>query len=64
MAKVGRDAAENGDQTKACMIFTSLRKCGAALDGPNSLRMLQIVGKHWKETADTNLQKSGCKSMK
>ncbi len=53
--EAGHEAAAKRDDAQARKIFTSLKLCGAALDNPDCLRLLQIVGKHLKEKADSAL---------
>jgi hypothetical protein len=55
VAQAGRDAASKGDTAQARKYFTSLKKCGAALDTPSSLALVRLVGQGIKKRADTEL---------
>jgi hypothetical protein len=57
VAQAGRDAASKGDTAQARKQFTSLRQCGTALDSPDCLSLVQLVGKAFKKTGDTELAK-------
>jgi hypothetical protein len=57
VAQAGRDAAAKGDAAQARKHFTSLRQCGTALDSPECLLMIQLVGKAFKKMADAELTK-------
>jgi hypothetical protein len=57
VAQAGRDAASKGDTAQARKYFTSLKECGTALDSPECLSMVQLVGKAFKKMADTELAK-------
>ena len=57
VAQSGRDAAAKGDTAQARKHFTSLKECGTALDSPDCLRLVQLVGQAWKKMADTELAK-------
>lgn len=57
VAEAGRDAASKGDAAQARKYFTSLKQCGEALDSPDSLRIVQLVGQGFKRIADTELAK-------
>jgi hypothetical protein len=59
VAQAGRDAASKGDTAQARKCFTALKQCGAALDGPDRLRMVQLVGQALKKMADAELAKVG-----
>jgi len=59
VAQAGRDAASKGDAAQARKYFTSLKQCGAALDSPDCLRLVQLVGQGMKTRADTELAKIG-----
>jgi hypothetical protein len=59
VAEAGRDAASKGDTAQARKCFTSLKQCGAALDRPNRLRIVQLVGQALKKMADAELGKLG-----
>ncbi len=59
VAQAGRDAAAKGDPAQARQHFMSLKQCGAALDRPDCLLMVQLVGKALKKMADTELAKVG-----
>jgi hypothetical protein len=59
VAQTGRDAAAKGDSAQARKYFTSLKQCGAALDSPGNLRLVQLVGQTFKKMADAELKKVG-----
>lgn len=59
VAQAGRDAASNGDATLAQKYFTSLKQCGTALDSPDSLRLVQLVGQAFKKMSDKESAKTG-----
>ena len=59
VAQAGRDAAAKGDSAQARKHFTSLKQCGAALDSPDCLSLVQLVGKGLKKMADSELAKIG-----
>jgi hypothetical protein len=59
VAQAGRDAASKGDATQAQKCFTSLKQCGTALSSPDCLSLVQLVGKAFTKTADTELAKIG-----
>ena len=59
VAQAGRDAAAKGDSAQARKHFTSLKQCGTALDSPDCLSLVQLVGKGLKKTADSELAKVG-----
>ena len=57
VAQAGRDADSKGDTALARKHFTSLKQCGTALDSADCLSLVQLVGKGFKKTADTELAK-------
>ena len=57
VAEAGRDAAARGDAAQARKYFTSLKQCGTALDSPDCLSIVQLVGRAFKRLADTELAK-------
>jgi hypothetical protein len=57
VAQAGREAAAKGDTAQARKHFTSLKECGTALDSPDCLSLVQLVGKALKKMADTELAK-------
>ena len=61
VAQAGRDAASKGDAAQARKYFTSLKRCGMALDQPGCLRLrlLQLVGQALGKMADAELAKVG-----
>ena len=44
VAQAGRDAAAKGDAAQARKHFAALKECGAALDNPDSLALVRVVG--------------------
>jgi len=59
VAGAGRDAASKGDVALARKYFTSLKECGTALDSPDCMDILRLVGRSFKKLADTELAKIG-----
>ena len=59
VAQAGRDAASKGDAAQARKYFTSLKQSGTALDSPDRLLLVQLVGKAFKKMADAELAKVG-----
>ena len=59
VAGAGRDAASKGDVALARKYFTSLKECGTALDSPDCLDLVRLVGRSFKKLADTELAKIG-----
>jgi hypothetical protein len=59
VAQAGRDAASKGDAAQARKCFTALKQCGLALDSPDRLTLVQMVGKAFKKLAGTELAKVG-----
>jgi hypothetical protein len=51
----GRDAAAKGDTAEVRKYFTSLKDCGTALAGPQSLSLVQIVGRAFEKMGDSDL---------
>jgi hypothetical protein len=59
VADAGRDAASKGDTAQARKYLTAVKECGAALDGPDSLRIVQLVGQGVKKRVDAELARIG-----
>ena len=59
VAQAGRDAAAKGDTAQARKCFTSLKQCGTALESPDCLQLVQLVGKAFEKMSDTELAKIG-----
>ena len=59
VAQAGRAAAANGDAALARKYFSSLHQCGTALNSPDCLRVVQLVGKALIKMADTELSQLG-----
>jgi hypothetical protein len=57
--QTGLDALAKKDMPQARKCFTSLKKCGEALDTPDSLAIVKLVGQALKKKADAGLAKSG-----
>jgi hypothetical protein len=57
VAQAGRDAASNGDARHARRCFTSLKQCGMALDSPDCLKIVQLVGQALRKMGDAELGK-------
>jgi hypothetical protein len=59
VAQAGREAAANGDSVQARKCFTSLKQFGAALNVPDRLRLVQLVGQVSQKMADNELARIG-----
>lgn len=59
VAQAGRDAAAKKNFDLARKHFASLRHCGEALDGPDSLALVRLVGQALQKMADSELAKLG-----
>jgi hypothetical protein len=59
VVQAGHDAAAKGDAVQARKDFTSLKQFGTALEGPESMLLVQLVGKSFVKMADTELAKMG-----
>jgi hypothetical protein len=57
--EAGRDAASKGDIAQARKYFTSLKRCGMALDSPDVMQIVQLTGKAIVKTADKEMAKIG-----
>jgi hypothetical protein len=57
VAQAGIDAAARNDTAAANKHFNALKECGHALDNPDSLKLLRLVGKGIEKRADTELSK-------
>jgi hypothetical protein len=57
VAQAGVDAASKGDSAQARKYFSSLKQCGEALDSPDSLALVKLVGQAIRKKADTELSK-------
>jgi len=57
VSQAGQDAAAKGDSAQARKCFTALKQCGAALAGPDSSSLVQLVGQAFTKRADTELAK-------
>lgn len=57
VAQAGRDAAAKQDLAQAAKHFTSLKQCGAALNRPDSLAIVKLVGQAMTKMADGELAK-------
>ncbi len=57
VSQAGRDAAAKGDSEQAKKFLTSLQNCGAALDTPERLKLVRMVGKTMKEMGSNELAK-------
>ncbi len=58
VVQAGADAAAKGDTAQARKCFTSLERCGAALDS-SSLRLVKLVGQAFQKLAKSELAKIG-----
>jgi len=59
VAQAGHDAASKSDAAQARKYFTSLKQCGTALESPDCMQLVQLVGKAFVKMADTELTKMG-----
>ncbi len=59
VVQAGHDAASKGDATQARKYFTSLKQCGTALESPDCMQLVQLVGKAFGKMADSELAKIG-----
>jgi hypothetical protein len=59
VTKAGLDAAAKQDVSTVRKDFTSLKQCGEALDRPDSLAIVKLVGHKLKENAEVELAKLG-----
>ncbi len=57
VADAGREAAAKGGKEQARRNFTSLTQSGTALDSPDCLAIVQLVGKGFKKIGETELAK-------
>jgi hypothetical protein len=59
VAQAGLDAAAKGDAAQARKDFTSLKQFGAALETPDYMLLVQLVGKGIEKRGDIELAKLG-----
>jgi hypothetical protein len=59
VAQAGREAAAKGDKDQARKCFAAVKDSGTALDRPDCLSIVQLVGKSLKKMADAELAKNG-----
>ena len=59
VVQAGRDAASKGDAAQARKYFTSLKQCGTALESPDCMQLVQLVGKAFVKMSDTESAKVG-----
>jgi hypothetical protein len=59
VVQAGHDAISKGDTTQARKCFTSLKQCGAALESPDCMQLVQLVGKAFVKMSDTESAKIG-----
>ena len=57
VAQAGRAAAVKGDINQARDCFTSLQRCGTALNGPESTLLAQLVGQAVQKLGNAELSK-------
>ena len=57
VTEAGRDAAAKNDLVEARKYFTSLLGCGEALDSPDSLAIVKLVGQGMKKRAEVEVEK-------
>ncbi len=57
VADAGREAAAKDGKEQARKSFVSLRQSGTALDSPDCLAIVQLVGKAFKKMGETELAK-------
>jgi hypothetical protein len=59
VVQAGHDAVSKGDVAQARKFFTSLKQCGTALESPDCMQLVQLVGKAFVKMSDTELTKIG-----
>lgn len=59
VVKAGQNAVSQGDAVQARKYFTSLQQCGTALQSPDCLQLVQLVGKAFVKMSETELAKIG-----
>ena len=59
VVQAGHDAASKGDAAQARKYLTSLKQCGTALESPDCMQLVQLVGKAFEKMSDTELAKIG-----
>lgn len=59
VAQAGRDAASKGDAAQARKYFTSIKQCGTALESPDCMLLVQLVGKTFVKMSDAESAKVG-----
>ena len=52
VVQAGHDAASKGDAAQARKYFTSLKECGTALESPDCLQLIQLIGKAFVKMSD------------
>jgi hypothetical protein len=57
--QAGEDAAAKGDTTQARKCFTSIKQCGTALESPDCMLLVQLVGKAFEQMGISRLAKIG-----
>jgi hypothetical protein len=57
--QVGSDAAAKGDMTQARRCFSSLKKCGLALEDPDYMQIVQWTSRSMQKTAGQEMAKLG-----
>lgn len=57
VAQAGTKAAGREDYLSARKHFTALRQCGEALERPNTLAILQLLGQGFRKRAEAELAK-------
>jgi len=59
VAQAGRDAAANGDRSRASYCFNALKQCGTALDSADCLHIIQPTGRAFKKISDAETARLG-----
>jgi predicted small lipoprotein YifL len=59
VVQAGHDATSKGDTAQARKCFTSLKQCGKALESPDCLLLVQLIGKAFVKMSDTEFAKIG-----
>jgi hypothetical protein len=57
VVQAGRDAAGKGDSVQTRKYLESVKQFGAAIDSPEHLKIVELVGRAIKQMADTELSK-------
>jgi major membrane immunogen (membrane-anchored lipoprotein) len=59
VVQAGHEAISKGDTAQARKCFTALKQCGLALESPDGMQLVQLVGKAFVKMSDTESAKIG-----